>query len=263
MAIVGGILLVIGAVLFFVRLSQLKKLTAIRAARRSTVNELTTIASAVAQDIGAGSWQDYVKVYGEVQCDQPLQSQVKQVDCAYFTTTVTRKYEEIVTEKDDAGKTTRKTVEKTDIVSQQKLSTPFWLIDDTGKVSVHPEDAEIETVKILSEFRPEQGEAGRISLGGFSLNLGQQMAGQGRTLGYQYEESILPIGREALVIGMATDVTKKLTIRKPSDRKNKFIVSLKTEGELTQGIDKSAKQTFYGMLGCVGAGVILLVMGAL
>ncbi|MEL6554731.1 MAG: E3 ubiquitin ligase family protein [Cyanobacteria bacterium J06621_11] len=262
MAIIGGILLIASIILFFVRLSQIKKLDCIQSARLSTAQDIQQISSAVAQDIGAGSWQDYVKVYGKIACDVPIRSQVKNVDCAYYTTKVTREYEEIVTTKDSEGKTKRETKRRSETVSQNSQSTPFWIVDSSGKIEVHPDDAKIETVEILSEFRPESHRGGStISFGGFSFSTKSHRNGKGRTLGYKYEESILPISREALVVGMATDATATPTIRKPDDNKQQFIISLKTEGELTKSVTRTAQQMFYAMLGCLGIGALLFGVG--
>ncbi|MEL6816283.1 MAG: E3 ubiquitin ligase family protein [Cyanobacteria bacterium J06598_3] len=261
MAIVGGILLIISLILFFVRASKLKRIGCIRSARSSTTREIQTIASTVAQDIGAGSWQDYVKVYGKVACDNPLRSEEKKVACAYYKTKVTREYEEITTRKDDQGKTVQKTEKHSETISDITRSQPFHLVDATGKIEVNPEDAAIETVEILSEFRPESHRSSKISIGGFSLSTQKHSTGKGRTLGYKYEESILPLGREALVIGLATDATSQLSIRKPTDNKQQFIISLKAEGELTNEISRHAQQAFYAMLGCLGAGTTLVAVG--
>lgn len=256
MAIVGSILLIVGVVLFFVRLSKLKRLACIRSARLSTANDIKQISSAVAKDIGPGSWQEYVKVYGKIACNEPIHSHVKGADCVYYKTKVTREYEEVVTRKDDHGRTVRETERKSEVVSQDSHSTDFWIVDATGRVKVNPREADIETVEILSEFRPERQRASKISFGGFSFST--KSNNNGRTLGYKYEESILPIGREALVVGMATDMAARLTIRKPSEYKQQFIISLKTEGELTRRVSSHAQQVFYAMLGCAGVGTALL-----
>lgn len=263
MAIVGGILLIISLVLFFVRTAKLKKVACIRSARSSTTRELREIASAVAQNIGAGSWQDYVKVYGKIACDTPLRSEEKKVACAYYKTKITREYEEITTRKDDQGKTVTKTEKQSETISEIERSQPFYVVDATGKIEVHPEEATIETIEVLSEFRPESDRSSKISIGGFSLSTQTHSKGKGRTLGYKYEESILPLGREALVIGMATDTTSQITIRKPIENKQQFIISLKSEGELASGISRQAKQAFYAMLGCIGSGTALVAIGLL
>lgn len=266
MAIVGSILLIISLILFFVRASKLKKIACIRSARSSTTRDIQEIAATVAQDIGAGSWQDYVKVYGKIACDNPLHSEEKKVACAYYKTKITREYEEVTTRKNDQGKTVTETEKHSETISEITRAQPFHIVDASGKIAIQPENAKIETVEVLSEFRPESQHSSKISIGGFSLSTHHHSTNhhsteKGRTLGYKYEESILPLGREALVIGMATDATSQLTIRKPTDSKQQFIISLKAEGELSHEISRHAQQVFYAMLGCLGTGTALVAVG--
>ncbi|NEQ54041.1 MAG: E3 ubiquitin ligase, partial [Leptolyngbya sp. SIO3F4] len=99
MVIFGCILLILGIILFFIWRGQSNRLASIRSARNSTIADLTQIAEGVAQEIGAGSWKDYVKVRGKIQCDNPLHSQIQQTECVYYKTSVTREYEEVITQR--------------------------------------------------------------------------------------------------------------------------------------------------------------------
>ncbi|MEL6604520.1 MAG: E3 ubiquitin ligase family protein [Cyanobacteria bacterium J06614_10] len=263
MAFIGGLLFIVSIFLFFFRRSQLARLACIRMARPCTTEQIRQTAEGVAEEIGGGSWQDYVKVQGEIQCDQPLRSQLKKVDCVYYTSKVIRKYEETSYKKDNGGNRVKETEQKSETISNDTQSTPFWLVDATGKIKVQPDDAnDIETIEVLSEFQRESSSSGgKISFGKFSISLPRQAShGPGRTIGYQYEESILPIGRDALVIGMATDATARLTLRKPTEGKNKFIISLKAEAELAKAATSKAKQAFYGMLATSGVGTVLIAV---
>lgn len=260
MAILGGILVLVGIILFFIWRSQSNRLISIRSARLSTAADLTQIAEGVAQEIGAGSWKDYVKIRGKIQCDNPLRSQIQQTECVYYQTSVTREYEEVTTQRDDSGNTTQKTERKSETVSKNVQSIPFTLLDSTGKIAVDPSDADIETIRILSEFQPYTEQSGtQLNYGPFSMTLSNPT--MGRTIGYRYEESILPIDREALVVGMVTDMTQELTIRKPSDPTQKFILSLKLEEELTKATSKGVQQALYGMIACLTLGIILILIG--
>lgn len=259
MAILGGLLILLGIVLFFVWRSQRNRLVSIRMARPSTIADLQQISNAVAQEIGAGSWQDYVKIRGKIECDRPLLSEMNQAQCVYYRTRVTREYEEIITRRDEAGNTIQETERNSETVASNAQSTPFRLLDSTGQVEVEPSGATIETVSILSEFQPDtQQLQNRLNYGGFSLNVQNQNLG--RTLGYRYEESILPLDREVLVLGMATDATKNLIIRKPSDPNRKFIISLKIEEELAQATSRGVKLALYGMLSCLTIGILLMLI---
>lgn len=256
----GGILIVIGVILFFVRRNQKNRAFAIRTARTATCAELATMAQAIAQEIGGGSWREYVKVSGAIECDHPLVSQLRQEPCVHYTMTVRREYEETVTVKDDQGETRTETRRSSETVSSNQQSVPFRLQDYTGTVEVNPNGAEIETVKVLDEFHPEQGYGGRISYGRFSLNVGGFPSGR-RTLGYHYSEAILPLQRRLFVVGMISDYDGRLTLQKPTEPGKRFILSLKTEDELTRNADRMAQFSFYAMLACVAIGVVLILIG--
>ncbi len=258
MIILGSIILVVGIVLFFFQRHYGAKLQSIRSATASNVNGLRQIAEGVAQEIGKGSLQEYVKIHGEVVCDRPIYSQITQEPCVYYTMSVEREYEEEVTKQDSEGKTVRETERRSETISQNQNSTAFILRDETGDIWVEPNQAGVETVQILDEFRPETGSYGQISFGNFSFSLGAGHSGS-RTIGYRYRESILPIGRRVLVVGTATDEDGILTIRKPKDGKQKFMISLKTEQELIRATNRVSQGTFYGMLFCFALGSVLII----
>ena len=260
MTVFGGILVFIGIILFFIWRSQRNRLASIRSARLSTVADIQQIANAVAQEIGPGSWREYVKLQGKVQCNQPLLSQIQQTECVHYQTSVIREYEEVTTQRDDQGNTTQETQRKSETVASNTQSIPFQILDSTGQITVDPSGAEIETVQILEEFQPDTQQSGsRLSYGNVSFNLNTPNVG--RTIGYRYKESILPIDRDVLILGMATDTTQNLTIRKPSDPAQKFILSLKIEEELARAASRGTKQAFYGMVICLTVGVILILIG--
>lgn len=268
MAIVGGILIVVSIVLFFVQRSAKQKLASIRQARHGTIADLQRTAQEIAAEIGSGSWRDYIKVRGDIQCDHPLTSELKQVPCIYYKMMVEREYEEIVTKRDDEGRTRQETERRSEVVSQNQRSIPFMLNDGTGEILVNPANAEIETVSVLDEFRAASSANGSLSFGGFSLSLGHDRTGR-HTLGYRYRESILPLDQSILVLGQVTDAQgpsgsyecTSLAIEKPTDKKQKFIVSLKSEEQLQQGVSSTAKYAFYGMLSTFVAGTVLLGAG--
>lgn len=268
MTILGGIFLLVGFGLFFLQRSAKQKLASIRQARQQTVAELQQTAQGVAAEIGSGSWRDYVKVSGNVQCDQPLTSELKQVPCVYYRMIVEREYEETVTKRDSDGQTTRETERSSEIVSQNQQSTPFLLTDGTGEILINPMNADIETVSILDEFQAESSMGGSLSFGGFSLSLGGDSAGR-RTIGYRYRESILPLERRVLILGQVTDAQGvpggstniQLAIEKPTEKGKKFLISLKSQEQLQQGAANTAKYAFYGMISAFVAGIVLLVAG--
>jgi len=260
MAIFGGILIVIGIILFFVQKNYSTKLQSIRSATSSTVAELQRIASEIAGEIGSGNLREYVKVRGMIRSDRPLISELKQAPCVYYSMKVVREYEEQHTTRDSEGKSRTETRRGSETISSNTQSTPFSLVDNSGELIVNPDGGNIDTVQVLDEFRRENTNGTSISFGGFTLALGAGMGGR-RTIGYRYTESILPCDREVLVIGTAADEGGKLTLRKPIQSDKKFIISLKSEEELAKSTANAAQGFFYGMIGCLSVGAILVILG--
>ncbi|MFM7599742.1 MAG: E3 ubiquitin ligase family protein [Pseudanabaena sp.] len=261
MAIFGGILIVIGIILFFVQKNYSTKLQSIKLATASTVGELQQIASEIAGEIGGGNLREYVKVRGIVRSDRPLISELKQEPCVHYTMRVVREYEEQQTTTDSEGKTRTETRRNSETVSSNSQSIPFTLQDHSGELVVSPDGGNIETVQILNEFRQENFNSSSISFGGFSLAIGAGMGGGRRTLGYRYTESILPCDREVLVIGTAADDGGQVTLRKPIQSDKKFIISLKSEEELAKSTASAVKGFLYGEIACLAIGTILVILG--
>ncbi|MFN9607455.1 MAG: E3 ubiquitin ligase family protein [Pseudanabaena sp.] len=260
MAIFGGILIVIGIILFFVQKNYSAKLQSIRSATSSTVAELQRIASEIAGEIGSGNLREYVKVRGMIRSDRPLISELKQSPCVYYSMKVVREYEEQYTVRDSDGKSRTEIRRGSETVSSNMQSIPFRLVDSSGELIVNPDGGKIETVQILDEFRSENTNGTSISFGGFTLVLDTGRGGR-RTIGYRYTESIFPCDSEVLVICKAADEGGKLTLRKPIQSDKKFIISLKSEEELAKSTANAAQSFFYGMIGSLSAGLILVILG--
>ncbi|NER83295.1 MAG: E3 ubiquitin ligase [Leptolyngbya sp. SIO1D8] len=242
MVVVGIILLVISVVLFFVQRNHKQKVFSLKSARLVGVAELFETAGAVAQEIGSGSWRDYVKLWGEVVADRPLYSEHRNEACVYYVSKVIREYETTVTTTTEKGNRKTERQRKSETITNNRRLIPFELRDRTGSVQVNLDGADIETISILDEFRPKRS---------------------GDTLGYRYQESVLPIGRNVLVVGAVSDLTGEVIIGKPVQSSHKYIVSLRDEETLAAATSRNVKISFYIMLGCLGLGVVLLILGIL
>ncbi len=260
--VIGIILLIVSAIAYFISRDQKSRSFSLKSARAASVSDLHHLAQEIAQEIGAGNWQDYVRLWGEIQSDQPLESPLNQSPCVYYTMTVTQEYEETVTEKDSEGNTKQSTRRSSETVSRNQQSIPFQLCDASGVITVDPDQADIETIKVLDEFRPDTHVAGKISFGSFSFAIGHRSTPRRRILGYRFTESILPVDREALVVGMVTDSTGKLAIRKPLEDK-RYIIALKPYEAMTKAADNNAKTAFYVAIATGVLGVLLTLIGVL
>lgn len=261
--VIGIVLLVVGVILYLAQRHQTRRASSLRAARPATVAELERMAHDIAQEIGGGSWRDYVRLVGDIVCDHPLISELKQEPCVHYSMTVRREYEETITRQDETGKSIQETRRSSETLASNQQWMPFVLRDQTGVIAVNPTGAEIETVKVLDEFRPESA-GGLISYGRYSQVPSHLHPGR-RTLGYHYSESILPLHRRATIFAMVSDRDGHLTLENPSntDPNRAFIIALKTEEELTKSAERSATGLRIAMQVCLALGVVLTLVGLL
>lgn len=260
MAIAGIIFIILGAVLWWVKNRQQRRCNQLKLARACQVSDLQATATAVSKEIGGGDWRDYVWLWGTPKTSAPLTSEFKQVPCVSYTSTVVREYEETVREKDSNGNVTTRTQRSSETVSEHQQRIPFDLVDSSGQVRVEPDEANIESVEVLNDFRPGAPTGGMLSYGPFSLVLGGDgSGGTRRTLGYRYKESVLPLDRPVLVVGTASDRTGTVAIEKPAQADQPYIITLKSHEALTKSVDQSAQIAFWSMVACFGIGVVLLL----
>jgi len=267
MIIIGVVLLAIGVGLVFGKRSQKDKVLEIKATRTSPAAELNELAASVRESLGQpGGFCQVAEVKGQVKCEPPLVSEMGKQPCAYYSCQVTRRYEETYWETDS---NTRQRVQKTrsgeETVSSNSQRTPFYIEDATGRVKVNPEGITPDTIKTVDRFEPGEPPAGgEIRFGSFTLSLGLGAVAAGRrTLGYHFEEHVLPVNRPAYVLGEASDTTGEVVIGKPKEKGRKFIISLKSEDELIRSAESAAKGFYWAALIVGGLGAILIVAGIL
>jgi hypothetical protein len=263
MAIIGIVLFIVGAFLVWNYLNQKKRLEAISGVETSTTASLQELCQSVAGEIGKGSFEEVAEVKGVIECDQPIESEIGKQSCAYYSMRVTRKWEEEYYETNqETGRSERKIRKGSDTVSSNTRSVPFKVRDDTGTILVNPKDANIDGEQIVDQFQPQESISGStISFGNFSFSLGGIASGGGRrTLGYHFSETILPLNRNAYVLGVASDSSGELMIQKPREKGKQFLISLKSEEELLASSQSGMKWSLYGAIACFVVGVIFVIL---
>ncbi len=265
MAIVGVVLVVIGCVLLFMRRSQQAKLSEMMATETTTAEKLLQTVKYVTERMGqAGSFKQVAEVKGTIQCDSPLTSEIAKEPCVYYSSSVSREYEETYWETDSQTKEReQKTRRGSDTVSNNEQRVRFWVEDSTGRTQIDPSGADVDAVKVVDRFEQgEQQEGGQISFGAFSFSIGAFGGNSGtRTLGYKFTESIIPLGRPIYVLGEASDSSGALLIQKSAEKGAKFIISLKTEEELVRSAGSAVQWLLVGGIGLNAVGAVMIVMG--
>lgn len=238
------------------------KLYQIKATETHTAAGLLQEANDVAEGLGEkGSYNKLTEVKGVIRCDNPITSELAQAKCVNYSMSVTRKWEEKYWETDSNGNRVQKTRQGSDTVASNERSVPFFVEDATGRIKVVPDGASMTREKIYSKFIPGEPQGPSLSIGGFTMNFGNLSLGSGKTtVGYSYEESIIPVDRDIYVLGEAVDSGGELKVQKPSEKDKKFIISVKSEEELLRSIAGSMTALLVGAIISGIGGVVVIVL---
>lgn len=250
-----GILLAAGGVaLIMSRRKTDDHLLEVRSTQTTDARTLNDLAREIGEQIGAGGFAHIAEVKGRVESIEPLKSELAERHCVWYRSTVEEEFEETVTETSSDGSTTTSTRRSSEVVSTNTRSVPFRLRDETDAITIDPKGAKIDPDTILDRHEPYNDQSGEIRIGGFSF---RPTRGR-RILGYRYREDAITVGTDLYVFGEASDrVNGELSIRKPSEKDQPFIVSVKNEEEIVEEMQKSAtmKRIFGIILFVIGGGL--------
>lgn len=262
--ILGLILLSIGGFLFYRRSQLQDHILAIKTTDTSTVQELQELQRTIVDELGTpGAFRQQVELKGTIRCNNPLTANLSNKKCVYYQTKITEKYEETEYETDEDGNQERTTTQSTRTINNSTTQINFWLEDKTGRITINPNDAEIDAIKIVDRFEPANPGGISLSLGGMNLDLSGRFDDDYRTIGYNYEEQILPIDSPVYVLGEVSDTDNQLTIKSPSELGQPFIISHQSEEDLVKAKTGSLKNTTIGGAICLLIGGVLFVFSIL
>ena len=172
--------------------------------------------------------------------------------CVWHRHRVTRKYREV--SRDSKGN--RRTSTREEVMTENVTPDAFVLRDGQGEITIVPSGEVDGARKTLSEFREENQDRTEVKIGSFSFSFAG--GGDGDTLGYEYEEWVLPPDTAIFVQGEASDRDGALQVAKPEGKGDLFI-STKSETDLLK--DASHDARLYGVLAAVAAvGAVVLVV---
>ena len=260
MLIFGVVLIIAAGGMLWVSSNAKKKMAMMEATETNTVEHLQALSQSMSEGVGEGQLDFGTEVKGRVVCDQPLISELNQTECVYYSMRVERKYEETYYEEDEEGRRERRTRTGSESVSSNRRHARFIVEDATGGIQVVPDGANFVAEKVLSRFEPSSGRSGReIRFGSFAFTP-HFSEGDRRTLGYQFEEEAIPVGRNIYIHGRATDKQGQLCIESPVE-KGQYIISVKSEEELARSGKSTATGMTVGAAIAAVAGVILIILG--
>ncbi|PKQ69263.1 E3 ubiquitin ligase family protein [Raineya orbicola] len=267
--IIAGIICIAIAVgLWFYRKSQLDKSLNIRYQQTTTAKNIWENYEDIVATVGQGHYTEVVEVKGIAKCNNPLLADHSEKPVVYYKAYIIHEYEVQEQERDNNGNTRWVTRRKSETISSNEQSVPFYIDDGSGKtIAVNPALAEKHTTTTVDRFERElsQGYLNQhrntswgMQLMSFLNNVGTYGS---RTLGYRLVEECIPVNARLYVYGEANDKDGELTISKPRDTNQHFIVSVKSEEELVQSAESSAKWSLIGAIALVVIGAVLMIVG--
>ena len=251
--IVGGVLLLaVAAGLGVWHRMLTMRLRAMAGAETVSCADLAELREAAAQAAGQGAFSHVCEVVGAVQAGEhgPLTAEVSRAECVWHRHVVRRRYRQRTRTADGTRTETR-----TETVAELTSSQPFVVRDSSGAVLVDPAGARFDRVEqVVDRFERARGGGGLdVSVFGISLS-----GGDG-TVGYEYEEWVLRPGQRVYVLGVASDRTGVLTMRKPAA--GPYIVSTRSEEELVGSARTQRTLAVTGAALAAVAGLVLLGLG--
>ena len=260
--IISGITGLIGIVLWFVRGASLKKLQQIVDTPTSTVKQLEDRLHHSKGREANKTYREHAEIKGKIVCEKPLVGELSKQECVYFDTKVTHEYEEYYEEKDAEGNTTKKSRRKSDVMTKDTRRTPFYLEDETGKILVDSDGANVDALQVVNKME-KHPQNNNLAMGNLVLNLTNVVMGNkmNRTIGYRMQEKILPIDRKIYILGEVRDEDGQLVVKKPTTSGQSFLITTKSEEELVRSKQSTAKWTGIISYVFVATAVAFLVLG--
>ncbi len=205
------------------RRHQARRLATLLDARSTSVAELRDLQATVAEQMGAGSFRERVKLQGTITCNEPLTAPWSGEPCVAFTNTTTALMEvrEERTSTDSAGNTTTEVnwERREETLQQLEQRCPFELQQGGQSLLVDPEGAELELETVFNQVDPPT-----------TANTGLY-----RQLGTRRVESLLRAGGPVLVVAECSDASGQLQLQAP-EGKGLFVVRRGSEDDFSRSI---------------------------
>lgn len=246
MQFLGGFLIVLAVIFFFIARSEKAKAGKLSATETYDAATLALLRNKIVPQLGSDAFAQQCDLIGTVEADQPLTGKFSGQPVVSYSATVTREYEERVTKRDADGKTETKTENGSEQVESHSQQVVFYLRDASGRIRVDPKDANIELIETHRSLnQPER-----------------PSTGPRRTTGMRSVERALPVGTQVFIHGCAVDRGGEVVISKhPNRRDEEYLISLRGKRELLQSASGTARNMQIAAAVAGGLGLVLFVLG--
>ncbi len=260
LVIAGVALVVVAAVLWWLRGRQRAKARRLRGRSPTALADLRRICDEVRLTAGAGQYAEQIEATGAITCAGPLRAELTGTPCVWYRFSVEREYETRETRRDRNGREETHTVRHTATLASDERHTAFQLRDGAETITIHPEGADVHLRETLDQRLGEgvtPPAAGHLAA---MVARGAARPGE-RVLGYRWKEEVLPLDAALYIAAEAADLGSEVVLRRPKE--GEFILSLKSEAEVLKGIESAATWLGRGAGVALVAGLAAAVVGVL
>ena len=240
----GGVLLLIAIIGFFVLGSAKRKRERMLGTETYSAAEITAVYEDTKAEMIGGPFIMPCELKGRIDTPSPLTAPFsrKKGIWVHSLTERQRQYVDWVTNPNT--KKRRKILRQVwETVSDETNSVDFYVKDESGRIRVSPQGAElIGKIEVFDNYEQEPGR------------------GEERILGHRRREWIIPTGVPVYVLGVVSDVAGDLIMRRSGDDEKEFIISLKSERELVKQLGSTVQgwRVAVPVCGVLGAGLIVI-----
>ncbi len=232
--LIGALLCTAGAIgCYLGRRHQAIRLRRLLTARSTTLEELHSLQAAVAAELGAGAFQEQIKLIAEIVCPEPLQAPWSGEPCVAFIDTETELLEEYIeTTRTDSDGTSHKegSWERRDrTLSQLERRCAFTLQQGAHSLPVEPDGADLQLETVVDAIDRSGDSAAPIGLG-------SEIGTRRRSLGIHRQERILRAGGSVFVVAECSDADGTLRLRAPSSDGGLFLLRRGNEDDFNRGL---------------------------
>ncbi|MEN9225567.1 MAG: E3 ubiquitin ligase family protein [Thermostichus sp. DRC_bins_24] len=149
---------------------------------------------------------------------------------------------------------------RSEVIHSVTRQISFFLEDETGRVKIDPNGAEIEaTVAVDDHVSAPSSHRGVLQYGGFSTDITGRLEGRNRrTKFFVYEEHIIPVDTAVFVMGKLSFEAGEAVIRKPVDE-SRFVISPKSNEELLKEHQNNIQNNLFTSIASLIVGVVTVI----
>ncbi|MEZ0373552.1 MAG: GIDE domain-containing protein [Candidatus Sericytochromatia bacterium] len=265
MLIIALILLAVAIGCFVAHINAKNKVGEILYVPSSRIGDISERAAAVADVLGKGYSSDYTEIKGKMEAPEVLTSPLGEAECVYYTSSIDREWEEEEYYTDDEGNEKTRINSGRDQIYSDNGWVRFQVDDGSGKIWIDPEHADIDLSTSVDRYEPEQSirvAKGVLRLGDLRLDVrSPSLPGQRWIKGYHFHEQIFEPSGELYLLGTVVDREGDLTLVKPAEKGQRYVISHKSEEQLVEEITNSSKWLLWGSIASAVLGLILGVIG--